>query len=128
MESRFTSWFGRFMAPTRPLRPAAPAEEVPPPQLAEFTDGQVLDSRELPLPAGGQRAVARLLIPPPNPIAVGATLFKRLANQLLWAHQLSEINHSRWPVISMVPVVLAVLRYASTSTSAMVANRGDCPG
>ncbi|MGH3914929.1 MAG: decaprenyl-phosphate phosphoribosyltransferase [Pseudonocardiaceae bacterium] len=30
----------------------------------------------------------------------------------LWAFQLSEINHSRWPVISMVPFVLAVLRYA----------------
>lgn len=30
----------------------------------------------------------------------------------LWALQLREINHSRWPVISMVPVVLAVLRYA----------------
>jgi galactofuranosylgalactofuranosylrhamnosyl-N-acetylglucosaminyl-diphospho-decaprenol beta-1,5/1,6-galactofuranosyltransferase len=51
-------------------------------RLAEFTDGQVLHSRELPLPAGGRLAVARLLIPPSNPIAVGATLFKRLANQL----------------------------------------------
>ena len=30
----------------------------------------------------------------------------------LWAFQLSESNHSRWPVISMVPFVLAVLRYA----------------
>ncbi|MCA1674393.1 MAG: decaprenyl-phosphate phosphoribosyltransferase [Actinobacteria bacterium] len=30
----------------------------------------------------------------------------------LWAFQLSEINHSRWPVISLVPFVLAVLRYA----------------
>ncbi|MFN2494437.1 MAG: decaprenyl-phosphate phosphoribosyltransferase [Pseudonocardiaceae bacterium] len=30
----------------------------------------------------------------------------------LWAFQLSEINDSRWPVISMVPFVLAVLRYA----------------
>jgi decaprenyl-phosphate phosphoribosyltransferase len=30
----------------------------------------------------------------------------------LWAFQLSEANQSRWPVISMVPFVLAVLRYA----------------
>jgi decaprenyl-phosphate phosphoribosyltransferase len=30
----------------------------------------------------------------------------------LWAFQLSVVNHSRWPVISMVPFVLAVLRYA----------------
>lgn len=30
----------------------------------------------------------------------------------LWAFQLSEINSSRWPVISLVPFVLAVLRYA----------------
>lgn len=30
----------------------------------------------------------------------------------LWAFQLGEINQSRWPVISMVPFVLAVLRYA----------------
>ncbi|HEU0089059.1 MAG TPA: decaprenyl-phosphate phosphoribosyltransferase [Pseudonocardiaceae bacterium] len=30
----------------------------------------------------------------------------------LWAFQLSQVNHSRWPVISMVPFVLAVLRYA----------------
>lgn len=30
----------------------------------------------------------------------------------LWAFQLSEINDSRWPVISLIPFVLAVLRYA----------------
>ena len=30
----------------------------------------------------------------------------------LWAFQLGEINDSRWPVISLVPFVLAVLRYA----------------
>ncbi|HEV7451314.1 MAG TPA: decaprenyl-phosphate phosphoribosyltransferase [Pseudonocardiaceae bacterium] len=30
----------------------------------------------------------------------------------LWAFQLSQINHSRWPIISLVPFVLAVLRYA----------------
>jgi decaprenyl-phosphate phosphoribosyltransferase len=30
----------------------------------------------------------------------------------LWAFQLSQTNHSRWPVISLVPFVVAVLRYA----------------
>jgi decaprenyl-phosphate phosphoribosyltransferase len=30
----------------------------------------------------------------------------------LWAFQLSQSNHSRWPVISLVPFVVAVLRYA----------------
>jgi len=77
-------------------------------RLTEFTDGQVLDSRELPLPAGEQLAVARLLIPPPNPIAVGATLFKRLANQLRpadrQARQRPQLNlarqDARWFVLS----------------------------
>ncbi len=30
----------------------------------------------------------------------------------LWAFQLGQANHSRWPVISLVPFVIAVLRYA----------------
>lgn len=30
----------------------------------------------------------------------------------LWAFQLSQINQSRWPIISLVPFVVAVLRYA----------------
>jgi decaprenyl-phosphate phosphoribosyltransferase len=30
----------------------------------------------------------------------------------LWAFQLSQANHSHWPVISLVPFVIAVLRYA----------------
>ncbi len=30
----------------------------------------------------------------------------------LWAFEISESNQSRWPVISLVPFVLAVLRYA----------------
>ena len=30
----------------------------------------------------------------------------------LWAFQLSQTNHSRWPVISLVPFVVAILRYA----------------
>ena len=30
----------------------------------------------------------------------------------LWAFQLSQINDSRWPIISLVPFVVAVLRYA----------------
>ena len=30
----------------------------------------------------------------------------------LWAFTLAEVNDSRWPVISLVPFVIAVLRYA----------------
>ena len=30
----------------------------------------------------------------------------------LWAFQLSQTNHSSWPVISLVPFVVAILRYA----------------
>ncbi|MGH3837317.1 MAG: decaprenyl-phosphate phosphoribosyltransferase, partial [Pseudonocardiaceae bacterium] len=30
----------------------------------------------------------------------------------LWAFQLSQINDSVWPIISLVPFVVAVLRYA----------------
>jgi decaprenyl-phosphate phosphoribosyltransferase len=30
----------------------------------------------------------------------------------LWAFQLSQTNHTRWPVISLVPFVLAIMRYA----------------
>jgi decaprenyl-phosphate phosphoribosyltransferase len=30
----------------------------------------------------------------------------------LWAFQLSQVNDSRWPIISLVPFVVAVLRYA----------------
>jgi decaprenyl-phosphate phosphoribosyltransferase len=30
----------------------------------------------------------------------------------LWASQLSQNNHSHWPVISLVPFILAILRYA----------------
>jgi decaprenyl-phosphate phosphoribosyltransferase len=30
----------------------------------------------------------------------------------LWAFQLSQTSHSRWPVISLVPFVLAIMRYA----------------
>ncbi|MGH3697776.1 MAG: decaprenyl-phosphate phosphoribosyltransferase [Pseudonocardiaceae bacterium] len=30
----------------------------------------------------------------------------------LWAFQLGQTNHSHWPVISLVPFVIAVLRYA----------------
>ncbi len=51
-------------------------------RCAEFTDGQVVDSQELPLPARGQPDVQRMLAPPTNPITIGATLLKRLAHQL----------------------------------------------
>jgi galactofuranosylgalactofuranosylrhamnosyl-N-acetylglucosaminyl-diphospho-decaprenol beta-1,5/1,6-galactofuranosyltransferase len=51
-------------------------------RCAEFTDGKVVDSQELPLPARGQLDVQRRLVPPTNPITIGATLLKRLAHQL----------------------------------------------
>jgi galactofuranosylgalactofuranosylrhamnosyl-N-acetylglucosaminyl-diphospho-decaprenol beta-1,5/1,6-galactofuranosyltransferase len=51
-------------------------------RCADFTDGQVMDSQELPLPAGGQLDVQRMLKPPTNPITIGATLLTRLAHQL----------------------------------------------
>ncbi|HEU0089057.1 MAG TPA: glycosyltransferase [Pseudonocardiaceae bacterium] len=77
-------------------------------RLAEFTDGQVLDSRELPLPAGGQVAVEHLLTPPTNPVTIGATLLKRLAHQLRpvdpQAHRRPQLSlardDARWFVLS----------------------------
>ncbi|HZA16020.1 MAG TPA: glycosyltransferase family 2 protein, partial [Pseudonocardiaceae bacterium] len=51
-------------------------------RCADFTDGQVMDSQDLPLPAGGQLEVQRMLKPPTNPVTIGATLLKRLAHQL----------------------------------------------
>ncbi len=51
-------------------------------RCADFTDGQVVDSQELPLPAGGQLEVQRMLKAPTNPVTVGTTLLKRLVHQL----------------------------------------------
>ncbi|MBV9651571.1 MAG: glycosyltransferase [Pseudonocardiales bacterium] len=51
-------------------------------RCADFTDGQVVDSQELPLPAGGRQALQRMLKPPTNPVTISATLLKRLAHQL----------------------------------------------
>ncbi len=51
-------------------------------RCADFTDGQVVESQELPLPAGGRAELARLLREPTNPVAIGATLLKRLVHQL----------------------------------------------
>jgi galactofuranosylgalactofuranosylrhamnosyl-N-acetylglucosaminyl-diphospho-decaprenol beta-1,5/1,6-galactofuranosyltransferase len=51
-------------------------------RCADFTDGQVVDSQELPLPAGGRLALQRMLKPPTNPVTIGAMLLKRLAHQL----------------------------------------------
>ena len=42
--------------------------------------------------------------------ALSATVL--ITTYCLWAFQLSQINHSRWPIISLVPFVVAVLRYA----------------
>ncbi|MGH3904504.1 MAG: glycosyltransferase [Pseudonocardiaceae bacterium] len=77
-------------------------------RLAEFADGQVLDSRELPLPAGGRAEVERMLTPPTNPITIGATLLKRLTHQLRSvepeAHQRPQLGlargDARWFVLS----------------------------
>ncbi|MGH3936532.1 MAG: glycosyltransferase [Pseudonocardiaceae bacterium] len=51
-------------------------------RCADFTDGQVVDSQELPLPARGQAEVQRMLTPPTNPITIGTTLLRRLVHQL----------------------------------------------
>jgi galactofuranosylgalactofuranosylrhamnosyl-N-acetylglucosaminyl-diphospho-decaprenol beta-1,5/1,6-galactofuranosyltransferase len=51
-------------------------------RCAEFPDGQVVDSQELPLPVGGQLDVQRMLTPPTNPVTIGAKLLTRLAHQL----------------------------------------------
>ncbi|MDQ4105214.1 MAG: glycosyltransferase [Actinomycetota bacterium] len=51
-------------------------------RCADFADGQVMDPQELPLPAGGQLELQRMLKPPTNPVTIGATLLKRLAHQL----------------------------------------------
>ncbi|MBV8541278.1 MAG: glycosyltransferase [Pseudonocardiales bacterium] len=77
-------------------------------RCAEFTDGQVVDSQELPLPAGGQLDVQRMLTPPTNPVTIGATLLKRLVHQLrpvdtrtCHQPQLSLARHdARWFVLS----------------------------
>jgi galactofuranosylgalactofuranosylrhamnosyl-N-acetylglucosaminyl-diphospho-decaprenol beta-1,5/1,6-galactofuranosyltransferase len=51
-------------------------------RCADFTDGQVVDSQELPLPAGDRMALQRMLKPPTNPVTISAILLKRLAHQL----------------------------------------------
>jgi galactofuranosylgalactofuranosylrhamnosyl-N-acetylglucosaminyl-diphospho-decaprenol beta-1,5/1,6-galactofuranosyltransferase len=77
-------------------------------RCAEFADGQVMDSQELPLPAGGQVEVRRMLKPPTNPVTIGATLLKRLAHQLrsvdARAHHRPQLSlarqDARWFVLS----------------------------
>jgi galactofuranosylgalactofuranosylrhamnosyl-N-acetylglucosaminyl-diphospho-decaprenol beta-1,5/1,6-galactofuranosyltransferase len=77
-------------------------------RCAEFTDGQVVDSQELPLPVGGESEVQRLLKPPTNPITIGATLLKRLVHQLrpvdTKAHRRPQLclarQDARWFVLS----------------------------
>ncbi len=51
-------------------------------RCAEFDDGRVVRSQDLPLPTGGQAAAERMLQPPRNPVTIGATLVKRLLHQL----------------------------------------------
>ena len=51
-------------------------------RCAEFDDGRVVPSKELPLPSTGQRAAQRMLTPPTNPVTIGATLARRLLHQL----------------------------------------------
>jgi galactofuranosylgalactofuranosylrhamnosyl-N-acetylglucosaminyl-diphospho-decaprenol beta-1,5/1,6-galactofuranosyltransferase len=77
-------------------------------RLAEFADGQVLDSRDLPLPAGGRLEVEHMLTAPTNPVTTGVTLFKRLAHQLRSvdpdAHERPQLSltrrDARWFVLS----------------------------
>ncbi|MGH3874730.1 MAG: glycosyltransferase [Pseudonocardiaceae bacterium] len=51
-------------------------------RCADFTDGQVVDSQQLPPPAGGPLDVQHMLKAPTNPITIGVTLLRRLAHQL----------------------------------------------
>jgi galactofuranosylgalactofuranosylrhamnosyl-N-acetylglucosaminyl-diphospho-decaprenol beta-1,5/1,6-galactofuranosyltransferase len=75
---------------------------------AEFPDGQVVDSQELPLPTRGQLDVQRMLVAPTNPVTIGATLLKRLAHQLrpvdAQAHHRPQLSlarqDARWFVLS----------------------------
>jgi galactofuranosylgalactofuranosylrhamnosyl-N-acetylglucosaminyl-diphospho-decaprenol beta-1,5/1,6-galactofuranosyltransferase len=77
-------------------------------RLAEFADGQVLDSRDLPLPTGGRLEVERMLTPPTKYVTIGATLLKRLAHQLRpvdpKAHERPQLGltrgDARWFVLS----------------------------
>ena len=77
-------------------------------RLAEFTDGQVRDSGDLPLPAGGRLEVERMLTPPTNPVTIEATLLRRLAHQLRpvdpGAHERPQLgltrSDARWFVLS----------------------------
>jgi galactofuranosylgalactofuranosylrhamnosyl-N-acetylglucosaminyl-diphospho-decaprenol beta-1,5/1,6-galactofuranosyltransferase len=77
-------------------------------RLTDFTDGQVVDSQDLPLPTGGQSAVEAMLKPPTKPLTIGATLLKRLAHQLrpvdARAHHRPQLSLARedaqWFVLS----------------------------
>ena len=77
-------------------------------RCAEFTDGRVVNPQQLPLPAGGQREVQRMLRPPTNPVTIGATLLKRLVHQLrpvdARAHHRPQLSlaraDARWFVLS----------------------------
>lgn len=77
---------------------------------AEFADGQVVPSRELPLPSRNQLSVQRMLKPPTNPVTIGATLLKRLAHQLRpvdpSTHHRPQLNlaaqDARWFVLSQL--------------------------
>jgi galactofuranosylgalactofuranosylrhamnosyl-N-acetylglucosaminyl-diphospho-decaprenol beta-1,5/1,6-galactofuranosyltransferase len=51
-------------------------------RCAEFSDGQVMDSQDLPLPTGGRLELQRMLKAPTNPVTIGVTLLKRLVHQL----------------------------------------------
>jgi galactofuranosylgalactofuranosylrhamnosyl-N-acetylglucosaminyl-diphospho-decaprenol beta-1,5/1,6-galactofuranosyltransferase len=77
-------------------------------RCADFADGQVMDSQELPLPAGGQQDVQRMRKKPTNLVTIGATLVKRLAHQLrpvdTQAHHRPQLSlaraDARWFVLS----------------------------
>ncbi|MQA13802.1 MAG: glycosyltransferase [Pseudonocardiaceae bacterium] len=79
-------------------------------RCADFTDGQVVPSRELPLPTRNQLAVQGMLKPPTNPLTIGATLLKRLTHQLRPAdartHRRPQLNlaaqDARWFVLSQL--------------------------
>ncbi|MPZ64847.1 MAG: glycosyltransferase [Pseudonocardiaceae bacterium] len=77
-------------------------------RCADFTDGQVVASRELPLPSNNQLSVQGMLKPPTNPVTIGATLLRRLVHQLRpvdsRTHRRPQLNvaaqDARWFVLS----------------------------
>jgi len=79
-------------------------------RCAEFDDGRVVRSQDLPPPSMGQLSAQRMLTPPTNALTIGATLTKRLLHQLrpvdAEAHRRPQLKvaaqDARWFLLSGV--------------------------